>query len=622
MKKLLLLVLSFLLVSCTGTPHPDEEVIPGGDTDEGEEGGGEVIPPEVTNPLPEGNLILDKYTKHSYSEPFINEQLNTLNPLGNLKEVHKYYRGDKVIVAVIDSGFDIDHPEFYYEDGTSKISENSSYIYTQNHTKTTIEVGKDFVKIGEDQDSHGTMCAGLLGASVNSQGMLGIAPNVELLLIRIDKHVLSMAEAFKYAADHGAKVISTSLGVYPNNNGQSSGDLHFPANFDLKGALQPNIDYAFNKGVTIVAATGNDLSTKVSYPAGCDNVIGAGGLDNGSATNIWTSSSWGGSNYNGNEKYVDVFAPSEGIIAPGYDYSKNQHTYWTNAEGTSFASPIIAGAIALYFEKYPTKTNTDVINALQSSCRDISKENSGKDMGFGALDIGRLLHIDEDKKNLSIDGCDLANIEASKITIIDEAGWDFRTLHIYDVDFEEGYSYSELELFFDVYYGNRILTNNYELEGATRGWAYTDEGYIGDYFICLGNTNHAIETSYEYYFPSFVKGLTYQIVNNSNWLPFEGLRIDANNGYLKNMNTYFWYHSDYDTGLSQVLMEDKPLCEVPHFNYKLIYVKENVVEKETISSLPVFQYLEALDNWYIDNKLQVKYHRSILCKDAILFVKQ
>ena len=61
-------------------------------------------------------------------------------------------------------------------------------------------------------------------------------------------------------------------------------------------------------------------------------------------------------------------------------------------------------------------------------------------------------------------------------------------------------------------YGKRISTNSYTLEGTKRGYAYTDEDYVGDYYLCLGNSDNGIATTYGYIFPSFVKEFYYQIV--------------------------------------------------------------------------------------------------------------
>ena len=492
---------------------------------------------------------LSKYEYHPLSEPDVNKQLITFNPMGNLNEVWNYYRGDNVLVAVIDSGFDYDHPDFINLDGTSKVSDKSCYIYTNSNNVTKVEVGREKVSI-TDGDSHGTMCAGLLGASVNNKGISGIAPNVDLMFIKIDKKALSMAEAFKYAADNGARVISTSLGAYPNVYGETSGDIHFPAGFNLSSAFTQNINYAYSKGVSIVAATGNSRTTTLSYPAGCDNVIGAGGLNAGSQTQIWDNG-YEGSNYNGSKTYVDVFAPSDGIYAPGYDTSTNKPTYWSDAKGTSFAAPLIAGAIAMYYQKFPNHTNKDVEKALEHSCVNLSSYNNNKNMGLGRIDVGKLLNIEEDIKTLKIEASTNVEQKVTKLIINDQVGWDFRTLHLYGLTFEKGYGYYEFDKYLESIYGKRIATSSYQKEGTTHCYAYTDEGYIGDYYLCNGNTDHAKPTKYEYIFPWWVKGAYYQIVNNSNWLPEGGNSFSANNGYSKEVEASFWHNSSSSFGVTQ-----------------------------------------------------------------------
>lgn len=571
--------------------------------------------------IPITNKVL-KYSYHPMSEPSINKQLITFNPMGELNEVWKHYRGDNVLVAVIDSGFDYNHPEFFNNDGSSKVSEKSAYIYTRNNN-TNVEVGKSKVGIS-DGDSHGTMCAGLLGASVNGVGITGIAPNVDLMLIKIDKHALSMAEAFKYAADNGARVISTSLGAYPNKNGETSGDIHFPAGLDLSTVFNDKINYAYNKGVTIVAATGNSRTTTLSYPAGCENVIGAGGLNAGSQTKIWDNG-YEGSNYNGNSTYVDVFAPSDGIYAPGFNTSTNKSTYWGDAKGTSFAAPLVAGAIAMYYQKYPEHTNKDVELALQNSCVNISSFNGNKNMGLGRIDVNKLLKIEEDIINRDITSTTIKDSKSTKLTIIDEEGWDIRTLHLFDFTFEEGYGYSELDNFFAHYYGPRIATSNYQKEGTKRGYAYTDEGYIGDYYLCIGNTDHAKPTQYEYVFPWWVKEFSYQIVNNSNWLPEGGNRISKNNGYGKDVKSYFWYDSSTSFDVTQVINADN-ISSFEAIKINIQNIKNGKIINNTYEISCIYDYFEVPlinDNnflgWFLDKEGKIPYNRDIIISDINIY---
>lgn len=553
-----------------------------------------------------------KYYLNPTGEPLINEQLCTFNPLGDIHKVWDYYRGDNVKVAVIDSGFDINHPDFINEDGSSAITNDSVYISYSSTKGISKQIGRDKVNI-TDGDSHGTMCAGLLGARVNDYGISGIAPNVDLMLIKIDKQAHSMAEAYKYAADNGAKVVSVSLGAYPNPYGSNSGDLHYAAGVDLSEVFNESINYAYEKGVTIVAATGNDNNTKLSYPAGCDNVIGAGGLAKGSKTKKWDNG-YEGSNYNASTIYVDAFAPSEGIIAPGYDYSNNEHTYWSDAKGTSFAAPIIAGAAALYFQKYPKATNLDFENALRVSCTDISSYNGNKNMGYGALNVAELLNISQDISQIEEQYNENIENNVTKLHFHDEAGWDFRTLHLWGLKFEKGYGYTDFEYFLEKEYGNKINTSSYQKEGTTRGYAYTDEDYIGDYYLCLGNKDHAKPTDYVYNFPTYVKQFNYQIVNNSNWLPEGGLKVEAN--MIGNtVDAYFWYKGDTDTGIVHVNSNEKAYLS-SLANEVNVYHNNNLIETILVSEFNKFTYSKDL---YLDALKTIKYIPTYVRKNISLY---
>lgn len=619
-----LLLLSLILCSCSSTNSSSifesessfsEESTSILDSEETSESGNISVSESQSESNSEGKeeienpLNIPKYPSHPTSEPEINKILSTINPLGEISKVWNYYRGDGVTVAVIDSGFDIDHPEFYDANNKSCISEKSAFISSSNNGDITKLIGKENVKI-TDGDSHGTMCAGILGSQVNNYGITGIAPNVELLLIKIDKKAFSMAEAFKYAADNGAKVISTSLGTYPNKNGQNYGDIHFEAGLDVSTIFNESINYAYKKGVTIVAATGNDRSTSLTYPAACKNVIGAGGLNGGSTTQIWDEGGEG-SNYNGSTIYVDVFAPSSNIYAPGYDVQTNSHTFWNNGKGTSFAAPIIAGAAALYFEKYPSHTNLDFENTLKNTCQNISSYNNNKNMGYGKLCVNKLLNIEEDFKQLTFKPSTNITQSATKLSIIDEAGWDFRTLHLFDIKFKNGYGLSDFENYMARFYGKKIPTSSYKLEGTEKGWAYTDEGYIGDYYICVGNKDHAIATTYDYIFPHWVKSLKYQIVNNSNWLPEGGLELN-HKGYTKINNTYFWYKSSSDTGLSTVIgNEYKHTFEAA----KLIINGVN----EDIETYSIFDYFETNRKLYFDSNKKYQISRVLMNEDLVAY---
>lgn len=308
-----------------------------------------------------------------------------LNYVGNLQDVWDDYRGDDVTIAVIDSGFHYNHNEFKFADGTSKISEKSAYL-AKNKSPV---VGIDKVGI-TDGDSHGTICATVAAASCTGEGTVGVAPNAKLMLLKVDKTKEAIASAFRYAADNGARAISISLGEYNNN----SSPYDIVDTTDLNVAFDAACKYAHDKGVVICSAAGNggysERATEYTYPGATEFVIGCGGLADRSRT-----SRWGGSSYNSEKKYqfVDVFAPAENLYSGCYFDDKGVHyDYDGGFEGTSFAAPIVAGAAALYFDKYPSNTNTDFERALFNTCDPFG---SSVQNGYGAINIKKLLNYEK-----------------------------------------------------------------------------------------------------------------------------------------------------------------------------------------------------------------------------------
>ena len=306
-----------------------------------------------------------------------------LNYLGDIQDVWQDYRGDNVTIAIIDSGFYVNHSEFYFADGTSKIS-NDSASFTKNGIA---QVGRDKVGI-TDGDSHGTICATVAAASVTGNGTVGVAPNAKLMLLKVDKTTSAINKAFQYAADKGVKIISISLGAYNNKSSYDIADTN-----NLNEAFEQSTKYAHDKGVVICSAAGNggyNNPTEYTYPGAASYVIGAGGLADKSRTRIWS-----GSSYNSSKKYqfVDVFAPAENLYSGCYFDRDNVHyDYDGGFEGTSFASPIIAGAAALYFEKYPNHTNIDFERALFNTCDTFGDSNQ---TGYGAINIKKLMNYEK-----------------------------------------------------------------------------------------------------------------------------------------------------------------------------------------------------------------------------------
>ena len=329
-------------------------------------------------------------SRNPMNEPKVGQQYY-LNHIGDIYNTWKDLQGHGVTIAVIDTGFKYDHEDFVYEDGTSKVSELSA-SFTTSGTTTTKVVGRDKVSSGVNNNAHGTFCAGVAAAGINGKGVIGIAPLAELMLLKTDAHPLSICEAFKYAADNGARVITISIGDYTDYSGDLKGWAGCGQN--LATVFDNAVNYAREKGTVVISAAGNGggsaRATEYTFPGGTTGVIGAGGLAANSSTERWA-----GSSYNSSAQYMfcDVFAPSDGMFGctDHYDDYHNYYSYAGGWDGTSFASPVVAGIAALYFEKNPNNTVEQFENDLYASCVSFGTPSQVGQNGHGRVDVGKLM---------------------------------------------------------------------------------------------------------------------------------------------------------------------------------------------------------------------------------------
>jgi subtilisin family serine protease len=216
--------------------------------------------------------------------------------------------------------------------------------------------------------NHGTLVSGTIAAIRNNgMGADGIADNVRIMAIRAvpggDEHDKDVALAIRYAVDHGAKIINMSFGkpVSPYK--------HF---------VDEAIRYAAAKGVLLIHGSGNDgrdITIDHFYPH-------PQFLDGKKATNYLTVGASGDeslgyiaapfSNYS--KRWVDVFAPGM------YIYSTTAHNGYEGADGTSLASPVVAGVAALLKSYFPNLTPEQMVHIITTSGKPLSAQVSMKDM--------------------------------------------------------------------------------------------------------------------------------------------------------------------------------------------------------------------------------------------------
>lgn len=216
--------------------------------------------------------------------------------------------------------------------------------------------GNNNVKPIKEDESHGTHVSGIIAAARNNGvGINGIAGNVKIMSLRVvpngDEYDKDVALAIKYAADNGAKVVNMSFGKYYS--------LH-------SDWVRDAIVYASKKDVLLVAGAGNeslDLDQINNYPNDqinngpevSDNYLTVGAINPSFGKEIVADySNYGKIN-------VDVFAPGSEIYST---VPNNQYEYF---DGTSFASPAVAGIAAIIRSQYPTLTAAQVKHVIMES---------------------------------------------------------------------------------------------------------------------------------------------------------------------------------------------------------------------------------------------------------------
>lgn len=273
---------------------------------------------------------------------------------------------DDITIAIIDSGLDLDH-----EDLSSSIwtNDDDPIDGLDNDGNGYVDdfYGYDFADEDNDPNadgsSHGTRVGALAGADTdNSVGLSGVGFNSKIAALKgfrtIGTTSNNLFEAIIYAADNGMQVLNLSWGSLRDGL-QSEQDI---------------IDYAvLEKNAVVVAAAGNTNVDGKFHPASYDNVLSVGAVS--SSDNKWSSSTF---NYS-----VDLMAPGVAI------YSALKDDEYGVDNGTSYASPMVAGTAALVLSEFPELNARQVMERIRVSVDDIYDVGSNSSFE-GKLGMGRL----------------------------------------------------------------------------------------------------------------------------------------------------------------------------------------------------------------------------------------
>lgn len=256
---------------------------------------------------------------------------------------------ENVWVAVIDTGVDRDHPDL-----VDNVIDGLDFIIGGDGLGgETPGDGVDNNNDGliDNNTGHGTHVAGTIAAmAFNGNGACGIAYNTKILPLRIfptngdtGATFSSIIEAVNYAADvENVRVISMSIGTTYESS-----------------LLQSAINSAWNKGKVLVAAAANANTNQEYFPGAHDNVLAVAAINkSGEKASFSNYGSW-----------VDVSAYGTAIYSTFYN---DQYTYMS---GTSMATPLVSGCIALLFSYNPNLTNDQAVDIITTYVSDVYELN-------------------------------------------------------------------------------------------------------------------------------------------------------------------------------------------------------------------------------------------------------
>lgn len=379
--------------------------------------------------LPAEAIVVSEYDpeakegRPAYSpsdEYYETKQNISMDHVGDIESVWDNFKGDGIRVAVIDSGFDLDNPDFIDEQGNSmfSISEGRMFAHAtavtgQNATYTMDKTGatssnpvvqfapqaenvgykiNDVWYYGDSilrpwagyskYNKHGTdVCSTLASRAHDTThtGTIGIAPKVTIIPIKVDFWTDSIWNALYYIRYTLNANSSTKIDVV---------NMSIEAPYDAN--VNTYVSSVVNSGTIVVAAAGNDNTSTASYPASSPKAIGVGALDKNSSNTKASFSNYNapGSTKTGNNN-VDLVAPGY-VYTASWNSSTDGHTYG-ETYGTSFSSPIVAGAAALWKQAHPSGTVDEFKTDLWNSCVDIGTADWDTTFGYGRLDIKALI---------------------------------------------------------------------------------------------------------------------------------------------------------------------------------------------------------------------------------------
>ncbi len=303
----------------------------------------------------------------------------------NIKPAWDITTGDpNTIVAVIDGGINLTHPEFSGRiwTNTKEIAGNNvdddGNGYKDDVNGWNFSANSNNVS---DNSGHGTNVTSIIGATGNnSQGWAGVNWKCKLMIISNGSGSFSesvIINAIKYAADNGAKVVNMSLGF---------------TNVPSSVAMQDAVNYAYNKGVLLIASMGNNNTANPQIPASCTNVMAVGATNVNDARCVPFGTGGTGAAGSNFGSYISVVAPGNWIVGCVKTGATENYSVYNSYNGTSQSTPYVTGLASLIYALNPNFTPAQVRSFIETTAKDQvgspTEDVAGWDkyMGWGRID--------------------------------------------------------------------------------------------------------------------------------------------------------------------------------------------------------------------------------------------
>lgn len=278
------------------------------------------------------------------NDPFLDKQ-SYLAQTRTIEAWDTVDRNESIVIAIVDTGVDLDHPDL----------------------RANLVAGVNLVepkKPPDDDNGHGTNVAGVIAAiGNNSRGVAGMLWKAGIMPIKAlepsgrgdeDK----LGAGIRYAVDHGAKIVVLSVGLLRNDS-----------------YLQEVVQYAEDRDVLLVAASGNDEGRVIRYPAAYPTVLAVGGIRKDNTI----------------EQRAN-FGPELDLVAPWSVFTTAVGGKYEYRDGTSMAAPQVAAAAAMVWAKYPELKAHEIRNLLRQTAEDIGEPGWDENTGYGLLRVDRALN--------------------------------------------------------------------------------------------------------------------------------------------------------------------------------------------------------------------------------------